>query len=442
MIEKTKFWEKTKASCKPAGKSVLAVAAGVALLAGSYGALAGFAGGFSLAPEGTQIESGALQLSVTEAGWTKNGVALAQDQLGAVALVPGDRVEYTAKVAAQHTGHFTSYLYLQEAEKIAGSLTDDSQATIMYSLDGEASGVKTITPELAGTKYGAVFSLTVAPGAKQRLSLDLSQIKVAASMVKPVGAGSGSGGDGSEVDPGAVTISLRPLTDALEADAQRRYETLALEAQPGGLFDSLSADIAAAVSNLSIPMVTTTVKDRRIETTLDPSFGKKVLARAISSGLAIDGAEVDWATGSATFADPSAMYSAGSQLGGDLEYRLGEAMREELRASTDNVLSMKFDVEARSTMPAKTVAASFEAIGSTADLAFGVLNFDFQGLQPLDEANPSLSGPVMDAAQSAGVRAHEISDTQLFNHPYHDSTGGFPIMVSDAWHESIRAAGW
>jgi len=175
---------------KKLSKAVTAFTVGVALL---------FTGGTFAVWEGSQsigqhqtITAGELSIErARSAGsWTLNGNPLSESELSSVKLVPGDTVAYAGTEAPRVVGDtLTGWMYFQGTEAVQNALAGASGATMDWSVAGKQEARKLTSADHL-VEQAVTFSVTLDTGsdnAAQALSLDLSGVQIAVSMIKPGG---------------------------------------------------------------------------------------------------------------------------------------------------------------------------------------------------------------------------------------------------------------
>lgn len=180
---------------KGVAKAVTAFTVGAALLFGGN-TFAIWEGNQSIGQQPITIQAGELSFDDSRAtgSWTLNGVPVPTSELGAVKLVPGDKIEYSGSQAVRVVGdNLTGWLYFKGLDAVQGALARSPAATLRWAVDGQQEA-KQLTAADHLIDQSVSFSVTMAPmGAgvygdgslAQGLSLDLSSVRVAVSSLKP-----------------------------------------------------------------------------------------------------------------------------------------------------------------------------------------------------------------------------------------------------------------
>lgn len=178
------------ARVKGLGKAALAIGIGAGLLA-SGGTLAGWKDSKAIGTAGQKIQAGQLALDSTSLGWTFNGDSIAEADLDALRLSPGDRLAYTGEAEVTLEGDsLAAELKLTDAAT-TGALASNPAVEVAWSVDG-TSAPATLTKADSGTKIPVSWQLELAPigdpvyvtGKEAQLeTLQLSDVKIELTQV-------------------------------------------------------------------------------------------------------------------------------------------------------------------------------------------------------------------------------------------------------------------
>lgn len=214
---------------KQLAKAVTAAALGLSLLAGS-GTLASWKAAESITTQERTIQAGELSLehSASTGAWTLNGVSIPAEDLASVSIVPGDKVAYAGTETPRVVGDtLKGWMYFTGVDAVSGTLAGSPAASLAWAVDG-VQEPKLLTPAEHLVAQPVSFSVTMAPigdpiyatgSEAQRLTLDLSTVHVAVSMIKP--AGGAPGGSTPPVEEPEDADNYWPIEGGLR-DAVKR----------------------------------------------------------------------------------------------------------------------------------------------------------------------------------------------------------------------------
>ncbi len=179
-----------KNRAKGLAKAVIVAGVGLGLIA-SGGSLAGWGDAQSIGSEGQKIQSGQLALDAASLGWTFNGDPIAEADLDALRLSPGDSLAYAGEAEVTLEGDsLAAELSLTDAAT-TGALASNPAVDVAWSVDG-LSAPALLTEADSGTKIPVSWQLDLAPvgdpvyvtGKEAQLeTLELGDVKVQLTQV-------------------------------------------------------------------------------------------------------------------------------------------------------------------------------------------------------------------------------------------------------------------
>lgn len=167
---------------KKSTKGVIAAGAAAVLLLGGLGSLAFWNAEQSI--DAGAIESGSLALTEPTGAWTLNGVAVPEDGLEDIVLVPSDELVFDGSYVVEAVGDNLTATVDVETDDAAGALAEFVTTTSSFTLEGVAIDEDTaITDDNDGDVIDVDLSIVFPFGTEvdnlsQGRTLDLSAITV------------------------------------------------------------------------------------------------------------------------------------------------------------------------------------------------------------------------------------------------------------------------